>query len=242
MSCNKFWLQNPKALFTSIQLVPLTTMDMSEQLNALTRLIVMISILMLIFDFKYAVHFLVISLLFIIILFYIQKRTMENFTQSKYLTQPPTISSGPFATCKNYCQQPSVVKNLNPTDTTRYAKVETCSSNNSNTYTINNASPLFWCNDQVPFQFNNPNYKSPNQKLGEGQNPKTLIKPVVVPPSHDLGFWKANNLIVDSRTNAETQREAYLSGYAVSTCCGNIEGKKVVPIPGPEYQTYIGGL
>ena len=41
VSCtkNKFWLENPVQLFCSYDLIPLDSMSLSEQMNALSRLV-----------------------------------------------------------------------------------------------------------------------------------------------------------------------------------------------------------
>jgi hypothetical protein len=103
--------------------------------------------------------------------------------------------------------------------------------------------PQYFCNDEEKFDFNDPKYMSKNQMLGNGHNPKTLIPPVVIAPSHALDYWKANNLISHSAVNKVTQQDVYLSGYAVSTCCGNLEGKTVVPVKnGCPMNTVVGGV
>ena len=225
---DKFWTENLGALFTSAQVVPLTSMGLAEQLNALTRLMIIIFAIMYLFNFSYAVPFLVISLAFIIILYYIQKRTMQKCQE-------------------NYCRKPGPLQGTTPLDTSWFTEPPHPSERrgggrkNTQSHVIRNYPAQTWCNDEVPFQFNNPDWVSPNQKLGQGQNPITRIPPVVIPPSHALDYWKANNLITHSRINTSTQKDAYLSGYAVSTCCGNLEGKTVVPVPGPKYRAYVGG-
>jgi hypothetical protein len=79
-----------------------------------------------------------------------------------------------------------------------------------------------FCNDEVTLDTNN--YISPNQRLAGPANPKTLIAPVVVPRSHDLDHWRANNLINHSHINIESQWDTYLSGYEVSNCCDSTTG------------------
>ena len=71
-----------------------------------------------------------------------------------------------------------------------------------------------------------------HRKFGEyGGNPITRIKPVVVPPTHDLEYWRDNNMIVYSKINsAGIQEDMYLSGYAESSCCDYLpEGTELVP-------------
>lgn len=80
-----------------------------------------------------------------------------------------------------------------------------------------------FCNDGRPVEPNNPDFVSQNQRLAGPPNPKTLIPPVIVPPSMDLDHWRANNLINHSLINTESQRDTYLSGYEVSNCCDRID-------------------
>jgi hypothetical protein len=99
-----------------------------------------------------------------------------------------------------------------------------------NTYVKSTLTNNFCCdNINLEHIYNDPNYVSINQKLVGPPNPITNIKPVVVEPSHDLSFWKANNLINYSQINSLSQREQYLNGYAISECCGYLpENARVV--------------
>ena len=101
-----------------------------------------------------------------------------------------------------------------------------------------NPTALRFCNDAVPLDgpdgaYNNPNYVSSSQKLAGGPNPKSNIAPVVAPPATDLEYWRANNLVTHSAINAESQVEAFQSGYQVSTCCPPEMDGYVKPDPQP---------
>jgi hypothetical protein len=86
----------------------------------------------------------------------------------------------------------------------------------------------WFCNDGRDMDFNDPNYISPNKMLaGTGANPQTAIRPIVTAPSHDLSFWKANDLVTHSHLNRSSNQDLYLSGYEVSTCCGDVTGKEL---------------
>jgi len=69
-----------------------------------------------------------------------------------------------------------------------------------------------FCNDLRPIQFDEE-YISQNQLLVGGPNPKTLIAPIVAPPSHELSAWKTSDLTVHSSINDATNYDAYASGY-----------------------------
>lgn len=79
---DKLWVENIENLFNSNKIVPSDGMTLEHKLNALTRLVILIFIvLLLLFDISYALIFLLLSLLFIIILYYIQKKNMqENYS------------------------------------------------------------------------------------------------------------------------------------------------------------------
>ena len=101
-----------------------------------------------------------------------------------------------------------------------------------------NSTALRFCNDAVPLDgpdgvYNNPNYMSSSQKLAGGPNPKSHIAPVIAPPATDLEYWRANNLVTHSAINAESQVEAFQSGYQVSTCCPPEMDGYVKPTPNP---------
>jgi hypothetical protein len=192
---NKLWLENIGNLFCSFSLVPLEGMSLSEQMNALTRLVFVVSLVLLLLGYHYSLLFLLLSLLFIIILYYIQKKNMETF-KTEYFT--PQQSARQIDTNPKTGRQRIVWDDLS----------------NSRRF----------CNDNRPLDgpngaFNDPNWMSASQKLAGGANPKTLIPPVVTAPSHDLSYWKANNLVTHSAINEETQIDVYQSGYQVSTCC-----------------------
>lgn len=115
--------------------------------------------------------------------------------------------------------------------TNRYKQlnIERAVTENGTGLILENPETYRFCNDEVPFEFNDPNYMSINQKLVGPVNPKTKIAPVITAPSHDLSYWKANNLITHSAVNEETQHDVYQSGYQVSTCCGSMIDKYYVP-------------
>lgn len=232
MDCvdKKFWLENPGALLSNIQVVPLNTVTLAEQLNAVTRLVFIVAIIMWLFNFKYTPHFLIISLVFIICIYYIQKRTMQR-CQENYENKPRLPSSF-------YEVQPYDMKNL----TTTTKKVVN-GQPIEQTY-IQTSEVLPFCNDAVDIDPPQSFAVSLNQQLvGTGVNPVTKIKPVVVPPIFALDYWKENNLVTFPQINtAGPQEDMYLSGYAESTCCGYLGGEsELVPQPKQTKEVLMAG-
>ena len=226
---NKFWLENLSVLFSSIQLVPTQDMNLAEQLNAITRLILVLFIIMLLFDFDYSAHFLIISITVLIILYYLQRNNMSNKNcakshQESYKPvieyfQPAPPAPGPIYDTSKLAQQAKKVIN----------------GQTYNEIYVETPEELYFCQDYQDLE-NNNQLIGLNQRLtigtnGQTQNPNTYIKPVVIPPIADLEYWRDNDFIVMSQINtAGIQEDMYLSGYAPTTCCGYLPpGTKLVP-------------
>ena len=215
-SKNKLWLENPINLLCDYKFIPLEGMNYTDQMNAISRLIIIIFIIMLIIGFKESFLFLFFSLLFIIIIYYMQINKMkERF--------------------ENTCKQRKTIPNLQQQ---YHVKPKPYMYNNGNFKT---PSDTFWYNDsfnidsldsvEPPYLkkeliennpkftkkgiINNEQYVSMNQKLVGTANPKTFIAPVITPPIADLQYWKTNNLITPSIINSQSQIDNYQSGYEV---------------------------
>lgn len=243
---NVFWLENLTDLFCDFRIIPFKNMNLEAQMNSLTRLVFFIFILLLFFlDLKNGLIFLILSLLIIIIFYYIKKRKMEqykemftynmknksgqksNYKGAKEKYERPQLYQQAPSYQQQYVESPfyepknsdKLTDNFNPFGD--YKRGNENSITKDETIIINRPETYINCNDEVPFDFNNPNYMSINQKLVGKANPKTLIPPVIVPPITDLGYWKTNNLIKHSLINDQSQIDVYQSGYQVSTCCGS---------------------
>ena len=173
-------------------------MKMAEQMNALTRLILFIFVILILLKFKYSVLFLLLSLLMIIILYFLQIKQMDKFKTESYNGVP------------NYHALPKLRRTGEPLSRTP----ESCTICNDSFPLDKSTTP-----DGSPGVYNNPNYVSKNQRLVGGPNPKTLIPPVITPPSSDLSYWRTTNLVDHSAVNSMSQIDLYQSGYFDSDCC-----------------------
>lgn len=202
MKCkNKFWIENLQDIFCSTDIVPLEGMNITDQMNALSRLVIIVSIILFLVGFKHSILFLLLSLLFIIILYYIQKYNMEHYREG-------------FKQTYSERQSPSTAKS---TKTAREKIIPTIPI-------VKTDQSGMFCNDEIPGEPSEYKFTSFNQTLVGPPNPKTRIAPVVIPPSHDLEYWRANNLINHSHINLLSQQDVYQSGYEVSTSCKNKMG------------------
>jgi hypothetical protein len=254
MKCsrNKFWLEHPANLFCDYTLLPLEGMVVAQQMNALTRLVFAVFLVLLLLGIKFSFIFLLLAMLFIIILYYIQKTNMEalkteHFTADKHRHAPHPSPQHRHAPHPSPQHRHAGV----PVPARHPAKESRLSLDPRTGYvTYDNPTSKLFCDDARPLDgpngaYNNPEWMSVNQKLVGPGNPKTLIAPVVVPPPADLSYWRANNLVTHSAVNDETQIDVYKSGYQVTTCCAPTwdcgeSCPTAVPAPGPlGYQVFL---
>ena len=193
---NKFWLKNPLNLLCGMNIIPLNNMNISEQMNSITKFVILVYFVLLLSNFKYSLLFLLISLLLIIILYYIQRNQMQNLNTEHY-TGAQNLHGLPRPRRMN--------TSLTETPLTKIW--------------CNDSVQL----DGPKGAFNNPEYISINQKLAGPANPKTLIAPVVAPPITDLSYWRTNNMVTHSAINTETEIDISQSGYMVEQPCLSYE-------------------
>ncbi len=215
-----------------------------KEFNYITRIIVSIFFIILSIDTFTSLIFLLFCFIFIV--YYIKKKLdINKMIKSPIFTvSNSNINSNMNSVDNSYTNLRSInASNLmSPMNS---VNLNTLNSNIKNFYNyspsndkpaqlarsiINNnfkKNSNFYCDDEV--SIDPENYVSKNQALAGGPNPKTLIAPVVVPPPMDLQHWRANNLINHSHINTASQIDTYLSGYAVSNCCDNINTCLVDP-------------
>ena len=190
---NKFWLEKISELFCEIDIIPLSSMDLNGQLNAITRLILLLSIIFAPVCGPYIFIFLLLGLIFVIILFY----TLRNMNCSeKYVLleeyTPKNRTNKKSGHTVTYCNSKQTV-----------AK---CTKNTRNPHRISNFKPQNQYNE---------NYISRNQKLAGKPALRTLVAPVSVAPVVS-SEWKENSLVVRPGINSETNYDLSRSGYVLS--------------------------
>ena len=257
----QFWIDSPYSLLYSINMLPCSDMSMPSQINSLTRLILVLFLIFAMINFSSSLYFLIISVFLIIILCYVQRKNMQNKKIENYCRTGTGADYNSSFNNSGFNSQfkeniPDVVfapsgytrgivgytpANLGALAPTTIAKSR--SGKNIVDTLIETPQALTFCNDEVSIDPPNNLAVSINQHLAGKAGQLTRIPPVVIAPSHDLSYWRDNDLIVHSAINSEgIQKDMYLSGYAESTCCGYIgNGAQLVPET-PEYKNvYIGG-
>ncbi|NDB87021.1 MAG: hypothetical protein EB127_30695, partial [Alphaproteobacteria bacterium] len=167
-------------------LLPLSSMTLEQQINAITRSVIIIFVIIMLFDVKCAIVFLVVSVIFIILLYYLQRNKM-------------TTNEEPFE------------NKPDPEDNSRNPKYQVPPKPKVNYYYDYDNQPekTMFCDDKVSQQFKTTSF---NQRLAGKANPKTLIPPVITMPSHDDN-WRATNLTTNNISNRESVKDLFASGY-----------------------------
>ena len=79
----EFWGDNPNILFSTLEIFPLQRMSYSEQLNALTRMILCIGIILIIYYQSYHILLTFIATICFIYFIYSQKMKKEGFSENE---------------------------------------------------------------------------------------------------------------------------------------------------------------
>lgn len=85
----RFWLEDPSIIFQSGVIIPRCNMSIIERLNALTRLILLITLFLLLFCFREWWLFLLLGLILVLVLYYLecyqwnQTPLIENYVCKK---------------------------------------------------------------------------------------------------------------------------------------------------------------
>lgn len=97
MSSTKFWLQDPCILFMDLAFIPTKDMSRTEKLNALTRLVLIISTVMYFLEYKQWSTFLVCGILLVIVIYCMEdsKGKMADGTED-ILTNIPSTENENF--------------------------------------------------------------------------------------------------------------------------------------------------
>lgn len=69
----KYWLFTPVDLFTNYKFIPNARMGISAKCNTILRLCILITLFLMLANYKYAYHFLIVSMVMNAIFYYMYK-------------------------------------------------------------------------------------------------------------------------------------------------------------------------
>lgn len=235
----KFWIEDFSALFCSVNIIPNEQDSLEQQMNSLTRFVLLLFTLLFLIDPRLDAVFLFLCLLFIIIFYYIKrdmssKDVVENFgpTYSRAGILPPfkpeMASAAEAIPGPTYCG----IKKTSIDDVTFY------SANAGNPNILTQVDPSFankYCDEfenlNATVYNNNQNYVSPNQQLAGEAMARTRVAPIITPSPACHEFWKPNDFTITSGINSESMVDLYRSGYVVKdkNCLPTYECGKNAP-------------
>lgn len=239
MACTQqFWVENPIELFCVFDLIPVKDMTLEQQMNALTRTVFLLFLLLFLVDYRHDFLFLGVSVGIIIIIYYVIAQLRYRPPSKEHYGPVSAVTTDPFPTVPWYtdtndflfaqgntsrtgCHQCSTSLKTTP-DTSpsprgngpprRYLAL---SARNSNPNMMNTSDTLHYCTPQVPIM----EEVSINQRLVGPPNPKTLVTPILPNPAYDFQTWAPNDFVIPSFLNDERRQELYQNGYVSSLPC-----------------------
>jgi len=188
----EFWLSNPSYLFRPI-LVPESHMNLEAQLNALTRLIIIIGIILFSLKFKFYWIFIILSLLMIIIVYYCKMSQRENYSSSNFpQTNYPFESYGEIM--KNRCPRADVGY---PQENLSFVQANRLSTYNKTDVGVDFFSP--------PIQIQE----------------RSMIPPIIVPKAFDKEVWTPNDGVNQTDINSTILEDVTFNFLSNENCAPN---------------------
>uniref|UniRef100_A0A6C0K731 Minor capsid protein P9 transmembrane helices domain-containing protein n=1 Tax=viral metagenome TaxID=1070528 RepID=A0A6C0K731_9ZZZZ len=218
---SKFWVEDISYLFHSFYLVPTRSMGLEEQMNCITRIVLLIFLIMLFANISYDVLFLAVSVLLIIGAYYLIKAMpskKENFIE--YYGKVDTVLEPVPPTAWNqgtneFEFSPLTGSPTAPCRTTPLPVYPAMTFNvlEDNPQIMDPQTSLPYMNQNIPIEAS----YGQNQSYAGPPNPRTLVQPIIPNPIFDFGSWQPNDFIVPSGINDQKRVEFWQNGYVVSS-------------------------
>jgi len=224
MSRNKvnFWLEDFRSLFDDILIIPQNRYSVEERFNILTRLVIIISLLLMCFvNFKYGLMFLLLSLVVIISIYYSKDKNnniiiQENFQFRNNLSNDKNMQFDPKLYLDNVFNKVETPTKF-PPKSALFCTPNQYLTNNQTQWSLNqhlaNGTTFISDLNCSPSTLLTPQTTTP--KL---VNKNTLKPPIIAPPIWDLNSWRDNDFVNYSRINDQRMMDKYRSGYYVQQC------------------------
>jgi hypothetical protein len=199
-----FWIDDITKLFCSLSPVPYGNLGSGERLNAATRFVIYLAIIMVCVGYKYTKEFFLISLLFIILLHFARKNKKEDFgflspDMLRNQMNPPPSKFEQLSTNPQFQNVPGREQVLFKS---HMQELPIYSANITNNY--RGSSETVLKSKNLDFELGNRikegagiQYFAPKQ----GVNRKTMINPVIPPRILDQDVWGQSRIVRDGINN-----------------------------------------
>lgn len=191
-------------------------MNFEEQMNCMTRIVLLIFIILLFANFSYDVLFLSVSILLIIIIYYSFKNKPHKNSIEYYGKVESVLETPPKIQWKSYSND--FLFTPPSGDPRRPCKTPIKSNqpfvidlDNDNAQIIDTRSSLVYKDLEMPIEYG----LSTNQSRVGSPNPRTLVKPIIPNPIYDFENWQPNDFIVPHGINDQKRQEYQQNGYVI---------------------------
>jgi len=216
----KFWIEDISYLFHSFYIIPTNQMGIEEQMNCMTRIVLLIFLLMLFANVSYDVLFLAISLLIIIGTFYLVKSygDKENFVEhygkvETVLEPAPRVPQYSYTNEFDFAPLVGEPRQYTTPVLNQYPPLP-ININDNNIQIVDPQTTLAWKDKQIPIE----NNFGENQRLVGPPNPRTLVQPIIPNPIFDFEVWQPNDFIIPQGINDQKRQEFWQNGYVTQPC------------------------
>lgn len=211
---NLFWLENVGNLFSSGSLVPKTVDSFEEQMNSISRLIIVLFVFLLVFySSKSAVTISCFLLVIVICSYYCGKIFTPRQVKEAYGNVPsihePVISPPTLTATNNMVITPTY--NQTARYKTKLPDTGTVSLNtkDGNYQLIDGRVSSTWQYQNNPIETT----FGDNQSLVGRPNPKTMVQPIIPSPAYANEVWQLNDFVIPTGINDQKRQELFSNGY-----------------------------
>lgn len=212
----EFWIEKPTYLLCSLNPIPKGGITSPKRLNAVTRGILYITVLLYFCKYNYWYLFLILGLFFVILLYYTTNKLSMSNTREYYSNIPNSTvldSDSPIGdiTSPNYLQTPLSLYTNTRSDMTKNVTNTTQGSTQNLVHKQSLNPSKAHRDEQAGIKYYTPNV---------GTNLRTHVPPVLGPRIYDQEVWGRSS-VVRPRTNFQKIRDITESELQLPDLQGN---------------------
>ena len=196
-----FWIEDFSKLFCSLSPVPYGNLNSGERLNAITRLVIYVTVLLVACKYKSAVLFLAAGLVFVVILYFLNKSKTAEQEKFQFLSQEIINNMNTPLTILNSQQFNNIPQAEKMRFQAQMKQLPIYSKNISNNY--RGSSEKVLKTSRLDFEKGDRDSEAGIQyfKTKSGVNRKTMIEPIIAPRILDQDIWGQSRIVRDGINN-----------------------------------------
>lgn len=205
-----FWAEDFLSLFRSPYLIPTPKMPLDEQMNCITRVILIVFLALLIVNVWFDVLFLCVALLLTIIVYYsLRGASREEYGRVDSVLVPPppvpqeTGAGGFVFSPPTGLPRSSCGSSVPPSGLPVYIDADI-----ENPSLIDTETSSAYAFRDVPIE----KTYGDNQRFAGPPNPRTLVRPIIPCPIYS-DEWVSNDFIIPAPINDQRRQELWQNGY-----------------------------